>query len=350
MHKIFGDRFFGRTGPAWHELGTTDPNITLCSKAVKKAKLDFNIFLAPVSGQVTTPLGTQLVNVPNKMMILREPTHDDPEHRFLGFASPEYGIMQNMEIAKSLDVLNDDYPVETVGAIGQGETMFITLDAGSHKIKGEELKLYFLVTDTRDGGTSMKIAFTPVRVVCNNTLVTGLKQSLVSISLEHVAGLASAFDARVGLVKRMVAAQSSTLDMFDKMAKWSLKKDEIEFVLNATYPLPKKPKKAGLLDDMSEAEAKLIGVLYEEASESNASWAYYCERAMTLRYAATELFEKHNDEFKKTSGTAWGLYNAVVETADFRKGAESIPASALWGPRAAEKKRSFAALQTVMTK
>ena len=350
MHKIFGDRFFGRTSSAWHEIGTTDPSITLCSKAVKRAKLDFNIFLAPVSGQVTTPLGTQLVNVPNKMMILREPTHDDPEHRFLGFASPEYGIMQNMEIAKALDVLNEDYPCETVGAIGQGETMFITLDAGSHKVKGEELKLYFLVTDTRDGGTAMRIAFTPVRVVCNNTLVTGLKQSLVSISLEHVAGLATAFDARINLVKRMVAAQSSTLEMFDKMAKWSLKKNEIEFVLNATYPLPKKPKKASLLDDIDEKEAKLTGALYDEASEVSALWEYYCQRAMTLRYAATELFEKHNDEFPKTKNTSWGLYNAVVETADFRKGSESIPVSAIWGPRSQEKKRAFASLQEVMVR
>lgn len=350
MHNLFGDRFFGRTGPGWHEIGITDPSITLCSKAVKKAKLDYKIFLAPVSGQVETPLGTQLINVPNKAMILREPTHDDPEHRFFGFASPEYGILQNMDIAKSLDVLNEDWPCETVGALGFGETIFITLDAGSHKIKGEELKLYFLITDTRDGGTSMKIAFTPVRVVCNNTLVTGLKQSLVSVSLEHVAGLKNAFDSRINLVKRMVAAQSSTLQMFDTMAKCSLKKVDMEFMLASTYPLPKKPKKASILDDINEAEAKLIGVLYDEASESSATWEYYCQRAYTLRAAATELYEKHNDEFPKTAKTVWGMYNAVVETADFRKGAESIPVSALWGPRAAEKKRAFAAGVEVCTK
>ena len=350
MHNIFGDRFFGRTGPAWHELGTTDPGIVLCSKAVRRAKLDYRVFLAPVSGQVDTPMGTVLVNVPNKMMILREPTTDDPEHRFFGFASPDYGILQNMEIAKALDVLNDDWPVETVGALGMGETVFFTLDAGERKVRGEDIKLYFLITDTRDGGTSLKIVFTPVRVVCNNTLITGLRQSLVTVSLEHIAGLKAAFESRVALVQQMTAAQDATMTVFDRMARCSLKKQEIEFVLKQTYPDPRKPKKATILDDLSDADAKLIGVLYDEASEVNQLWEYYCNRAQMFRDAAGELVSKHNDEFPKTANTAWAVYNAVVESADFRRGSDGIAASAIWGPRSQEKKRAFRAAVDLMDK
>lgn len=346
--NIFGDRFFGRTGPAWHEIGTTDPNITSCVKAVKKAKLDYKIFLAPVSGQVETPMGTTLVNVPNKAMILREPTVDDPEHRFFGFASPDYGIIQNVDLAKSLDVLTEDWPCETVGALGNGETVFFTLDAGDFKVRGEDMKSYFLVTDTRDGGTSMKIAFTPVRVVCQNTLVTGLRESLVTVSMEHVAGLQGALDNRLSLVKRLTAAQGATTSVFEKLAKCSLKKSDVEFVLDATYPLPPKPKKATILDDIDDDEVKLIGVLYDEASQANALWEYYCQRSSVLREGAMELFQKHNDEFKKTANTGWGLYNAVVESADFRRGTDSIPVSAIWGARAAEKKRAFKAVVSLL--
>jgi hypothetical protein len=349
--NIFGDRFFGRTGPAWHEIGTTDPNITTCVAAVKKAKIDFKIFLAPVSGQVETPMGIQLVDVPNKRMILREPTHDDPEHRFLGFASPEYGIMQNIDIAKAMDVLTDTWPCETVGALGVGETLFMTLDAGMFKIKGEDVKSYFLISDTRDGGTSMKIALTPVRVVCQNTLVTGLKQSMVSVSLEHVAGIGKTLESRLSLVKKMTAAKDVTIKTFEEMAKYSLKKSEVDFVLSKTYPTPKKPKKAGLLEEtFTEEETKLISVLYQEASEANSLWEYYVTRSQILKDAASELFEKHNDEFKKTANTSWGLFNAIVESADFRRGSDSIAESCLFGARAQEKKRGFAALQEVMVR
>jgi len=129
-----------------------------------------------------------------------------------------------------------------------------------------------------------------------------------------------------------------------------LKKSEIEFVLDAAYPLPKKPKKASILDDIDDAEAKLIGVLYDEASAAATLWEYYCTRSQILKDAALELYAKHNDEFPKTAKTSWGLYNAVVESADFRRGSDSIAVSTLFGARAAEKKRTFAALQQVMVK
>lgn len=348
MNKVFGDRFLGRGGPVWSEIGVSNPAAATASKAVKKAKLDYNIILAPVSGQVDTPMGTQLVNIEKKSAILREPTSDDPEYRFFGFASPEYGIVQNMDIAKSLDTLTDDWPVETVGALGYGETIFITLDAGERKIKGEDLKLYFLVTDTRDGGTSMKIAFTPVRVACYNTLVTGLKSSLVTVSMDHVASIGSVFDSRVSLVKRLTAAQDSTLEIFDMMSKFKLKGKQFERVIEAAYPLPKRPKKAVVLDEVTVDESELVGMLYDEASHANQLWEYYCQRALGLRDAASELFAKFNDEFPKTANTGWAVYNAVVETADFRNGSDSVPVSAIWGARAQEKKRAFTEVSSLM--
>jgi len=349
--KLFGDRFFGRDGHVLNQIGYKDPNITTCVKAVKKAKLDFNIILAPVSGQVETPMGTQLVSVPNKAMILREPTQDDPEHRFLGFASPDYGIIQNLEIAKALDVLTDEWPCDSVGSLGHGETVFFSLDAGEFKIKGEECKSYFLMTDTRDGGTSMKIAFTPVRLKCQNMLITGLKKAFVSVSMEHVSGMRVALESRLSLMKKMVQAKDTTIKIFETMAAFKLKKSELEFVMDRTYPMPKRPKKTSLLEEtFTEAETKLIGVLYEEASQANSLWEYYCTRAQTLRDASMDLYHKFNDETPKTANTAWAAFNAIVESADFRNGSESVAESAIWGPRSSEKKRGFAALQDVMVR
>lgn len=347
MHNLFGDRFFGRTGPGWHEIGFTDPRITKCLTAVKKAKLDYNIFLAPMKADT----GAGLVDVSNKMVILREPTHDDPEYAAFGYASPEYGIMQNVDIAKAMDELTDVWPCETVGALGKGETIFITLDAGERQIKGETIRQYFLVTDTRDGGTSLKIAFTPVRVVCQNTLVTGLRSALISLSMEHTTSLGISFESRMSLIKKLETSQDRTMEAFDLMAKTSLKKNDLEFILNAAYPMPKKPAKAAIVDDFtSEADIAEIGALYAEATQAVALWEYYCQRSLTLKDAATELFKKFNDEFPKTANTAWAAYNAVTESADWRKGAESVPVSAIWGPRGAEKKRAFAAAQSVVVK
>lgn len=348
MHNLFNDRFFGRTGPGWHEIGHTDPKLTSCEKVVKKYGMDYNIFLAPMKADV----GNGMVEVPtNKRMILREPTKDDPNYQLLGFATDEYGIMQNVDIAKSLDTLTDIWPCETVGVLGKGETIFMTLDAGEREVRGELVKQYFLVTDTRDGGTSLKIAFTPVRVVCQNTLVTGLRAAIISLSMEHTTALPLSFPARVNLVKKLETSRDRTMENFEMLAKCSLKKGDFEFILNAAYPLPKRPAKAVIVDEYTDKDdIAEIGALYEEASQAVQLWEYYCDRAKTLQSAATELFTKFNDEFPKTANTAWAAFNAIVESADWRKGADSVPASALWGPRASEKKRAFGAAQAIVTK
>ena len=81
-----------------------------------------------------------------------------------------------------LDPISEKFPVETVGAIGQGEKIFVSLDAGGSKIAGEDHELYWLITDHRDGTGAMTMAFTPVRVVCQITLITGLRNSKVSVN------------------------------------------------------------------------------------------------------------------------------------------------------------------------
>ena len=65
------------------------------------------------------------------------------------------------------------------------EEIGLPFKCGEAAIAGEHHKLYYLITDHRDGLGALTIAFTPVRVVCQNTLTTGLNQAKVSVSLSH---------------------------------------------------------------------------------------------------------------------------------------------------------------------
>jgi len=348
--NLFGERFVYRKEPGWHGLGIPMAEGETCVDGVIRAKADFCIIKTPVFGTVETVDGKQSVSVTDRIMILREPTKDDPEYRFLGFASPTYGIIQNMDIAKSLDILTDKWPCETVGVLGKGETLFVSLDAGEIEIAGEFIHQYFLVTDTRNGGTAMKIAFTPVRVVCQNTLVTGLRSSIISVAMEHVANVHRAFDSRLNLIKQLENAKELTLSSLKLLAKCQLTKNDIDFVLTAVYPMPKYPKKAELLQDTEHIENALVGALYEEATKAQQSFEYYCNRAKAYREQARVLFGQFNDEYSATANTAWALYNAVVESADYRDGAKSVVNSSIWGARANEKKRAFASVLAIATR
>jgi hypothetical protein len=345
MDNIFGERIVLSRTPGWHKLGTVFTDPTTPSEGLKMANMDYQIFKAQMAGQIETPFGTQLVPVEGKSILFREPTADDPLHRFLGTCGEDYEIVQNSDVASALDRLADTWPLETMGALDRGKTMFATLDAGLTTVAGEEVHQYFLATNTSDGGTSMKIAFTPVRVVCQNTLVTGLKSATVSAALSHSRGILASLDARVDVIKKMQKASFTTLQAFEAMAKAAVDEAGTRAVLEAVYPLPVKPAKLAAVEGIdSEQDIALLGQLWAEADSASQTWEYYCQRQMGFRSLAERLFARVNDEHPAIAGTGWALYNAVVESADYRKGADSVAQSSIWGTRANEKKAAFSAV------
>lgn len=348
--NLFGERFLGNREPAWHGLGKVFEDPITAVEAVELCGLNYSVVKLPLAGLVQTPFGTQMVEVEDRIMIAREPTPDDDRYQFFGVASPNYGIIQNTDVAKALDVLTSEWPVETVGALGKGETIFFSLKVGGVEIGGEEVEEYFLVTDTKNGGTSMRIAYTPVRVVCQNTLVTGLSQAIISTTLEHHADIEGEFSFRVGLIDQMNKARLTVSQLFGTLAKVQLTVEDLSEIMAAAYPYPRKPAKVNLLEeDFNDKDITALGNLYLEAGEAVQQWEAICNKMNEFRTAATGLFSKINDEHPGVANTPWAAYNAVVELADYRRGKndESIQASALFGIRAQEKVRAFKAALSV---
>jgi hypothetical protein len=223
----------------------------------------------------------------------------------------------------------------------------MTLKAGQSMIDGKDpVDNYFLVTDTKDGGTSLKIAFTPIRVVCQNTLVVGLKQATVSASLSHYAGMNDELSFRLKLLNKLQLAQSRTIDAFNRMAVSVLQPNQVVDIVTSAYPMPNRPRKAEMLDDVDEGQIEELEGLYDEMTNVQDLWLYHCQRAEAFREGAIQLIEKFNDENKHFANTAWAAYNGVVECEDYREGGDSVFISQLWGTRAQTKRRAFnAALQ-----
>jgi phage/plasmid-like protein (TIGR03299 family) len=334
---MFGERFAGYREPAWHGLGKVFEDPISAVEAVEKADLGFEIIKAPLTAHIE---GVNCLT--GKYGIFREPTDDDPQYQYLGTASADYKIMQNKEIAQMLDPLTDKWPVETVGALGQGETMFMSLFAGGDTVANEDIKKFFLITDTRNGGTSMKILFTPVRVVCQNTLVSGLRQSIVSSSITHSMNMQQVLQARIDLIGKMQIAMEKSMASFEVLADAAIGEDGAQAVIDAAFPMPRKPRKMALLEQsLEDDELEEFGILFDQAKGARDNWLYQCERVEKYREGAMYNYDRLCDEHSHIAGTAWAAYNAVVEFADFRKGAKSVNSNALFGYRAGEKKKAF---------
>ena len=338
--SLFGDRFAGRREPAWHKLGKVFPQKekVLASEGMKKADILFGIDKHPQIVKMED--GKELET--GSYAVVREPTHDDPEHRVLATVGKEWTCLQASELGKMLDPISEQFPVETVGAIGNGEKIFLTMDAGASTIAGEDHELYWLVTDHRDGTGAMSIAFTPVRVVCQNTLITGLRSSKVSVNLKHNKSIQTDASFYLDIFNQMARTQENVVNAMDSMTKTRLKAKEVETILTSAYPTASRPTRLKLSANISadDVPSSVWKRILNDKKEQKEEWDKRQGRVDRIKDNAKERLDVFNQEFPKLSNTPWAVYNAVVETEDYRRG-HTASGTTLFGGRAEAKARAF---------
>ena len=336
--SLFGDRFLGRE-PAWHRLGkvmdTTDLTAT---QAMEIADIGFDVLKVPTHAEM--PDGT-LVET-GQFAVVRNATHDDPEPRVLSTVGSQWTALQARDLAKMLDPITREYPVETAGALGKGEKIFFTLDAGEGQIAGEEHRLYYLVTDHRDGSGALSIAFTPVRVVCQNTLTTGLASAKVSVNLKHNRTIHQDTEWYMYLFNSMLQAKERVVPVMNTLAEYRIDNEEAKSIITSAYPEASKPRRLTLSQDITpdDVSRDVWTSILNDKKHYQDEYEKRVERNKAIRNGAWERYQFFNDKNPQLANTPWGAWQAVVETEDFRKG-HSNSATAIFGMRAEAKSRAF---------
>jgi phage/plasmid-like protein (TIGR03299 family) len=352
-HAIFGQRFLGRREPAWHGLGTTFPADAEMSPAegILRVNGDYHVQKLPLV--VHLPDGVTLAS--DKVAIVRYPTHDDGSYHVLGYAGPDYEVVQNIELGFMLEDLAKEWPLETVGVLNQGRDIFITLDAGSAGVGGEEIRQYFLLANSHTGGKSLKVALTPVRVVCQNTLIAGTSAASIISALPHTINLRAEVNFRIDLIANMRRSQLRLLESFEAMARFKVDADQAKEIITAAYPMPKPPAKKLLGDVLVNDQAMMQGLgddkklalsILTTKNEATAEYEYKIKRVEQFREAAKERVDAINDQFLQIAGTAWATWQGVTETecyrnSDGKDGSTAASQSILFGERGQAMARSY---------
>ena len=110
----------------------------------------------------------------------------------LGVVGKDYEVVQNVDAFEFFDAIvggGDGILYETAGALGKGERIFITAKLpGYIRVgKGDFIEQYLMLTTSHDGFGSITAAFTPVRVVCRNTLNAAMRNHSNAIKIRHTA-------------------------------------------------------------------------------------------------------------------------------------------------------------------
>ena len=206
MHAInkSNDRyaFYSNKQVAWHGLGTVVEGSKTSKEVIELANLNYNVRLAEIHALIKEVEREEIKNTnifckrgketkyfTTEQIHSNFLTYRDDTYETFGIVGNRYNIIQNSEAFDFFDDIAKDGIVtfETAGALGKGETIFITAKLSENfKVHGTDLiENYLVLTNNHNGKSAITIYFTTVRVVCYNTLMMSLKEAKNKITIKH---------------------------------------------------------------------------------------------------------------------------------------------------------------------
>lgn len=324
-HELFGEKFYSHRQPAWHGLGLVNDEELTASESFEKIG-PYDVHLE----DLVTPSGLNT----GLRAIVRDPVPGiDDQPRFFGSVGPEYQLITPWNAVKIWDSAVTRH-VETIGVLYSGSTIFITTKLPSFDVKNDQVDNYLLFVSPMDGLAAAQLRVTPVRVVCNNTLVAAKSQSSVAYKVVHDEHAVQRLTQWLGGAMEIIETKTEGLkEAFRAMADRRLTPDEVQMILERAYVMPKTPVK-NAPDHVMVQRAK--------------DYEFAVQAVNRQREAARQIFDGKGvgQETEAAKGTAWGLYNSIVELGDYGRSTklESRAVDTLFGQRASAKERAFEAV------
>lgn len=274
----------------WHGLGTRVPQEVTSEEALRVAGLDWSVATVPVlaGGPDQAPVGVEGWKAVIRLTDMKA----------LGVVGDRYRPIQNGEAFTFFDELVGEGQAiyHTAGALDGGRRVWILAKLPGEVVvaRDDVTEKFLLLTNSHDGTTSLRMFFTPVRVVCQNTLNLALSQGMgEGIAIRHTASAL----ARLNQAREALGIANRFYDQFGL---------EAQVLVRASY---------------SDAQMKELAETILPALEGEVS-----TRTLRAREKVVDLFE-NGQGHAPIRGTAWAALNAVAEFTDhFRstRGADEL--------------------------
>ncbi len=285
--------FFSVKEKAWHGLGQIVQDYPTSAEAIQFAGLDYEVIKQDI---YTTCYNAdcQPMDFTNRIKTHFATMRPDTGE-VLGVVGKDYEIIQNRDAFSFFDsiVSGDGIQYETAGALGKGERIFITAKLpGYIKVGREDLiEQYLFLTTSHDGYGSITAAFTPVRIVCNNTLNAALRNHSNSIKIRHTANAKDRLEQahKVMGISNQLSSQLETI--FNRWTTVKVTDPELQRLIQLAM-VPNKE----VLDSIEKGQFDELSTCFNNMCNS------VFEYAMSSPTQQTET----------ARGTLFGAYNAIT--------------------------------------
>ncbi len=285
--------FFSVKEKAWHGLGKIVDQYPTSKEALEFAGLNYTVTkedLYTTSYNHNGELMDYTSKVNTHFATIRRDTG-----AILGIVGKDYEIVQNQDAFVFFDAIvgGDGIQYETAGALGNGEKVFITAKLPGYIRVGDDdlTEKYLFLTTSHDGFGSITAAFTPIRIVCNNTLNAALKNHSNCIKIRHTANAKERLEQahRLMGISNNMALQMEAI--FNRWTKVKITDREVRQLIQKAM-IPNKE----ILQRLEAGNEDQVSTYYKNMCD----------------YAYSYAMEDETQQFETTKGTLFGAYNAIT--------------------------------------
>lgn len=273
-----GKHAFVKVGEkAWHGLGVYVNQAMTAEEAIRLGGLDYIVEKQPL----VTEKG---VAVPGFYATVRTDTGDA-----LGVVSEQYHVVQNHEVFNFFDPIIDrnEAIYETAGALGKGETIFITAKLPSDiLVHGEVVENYVVLSSGHHGrkGGAIQVGFSSIAVVCQNTLRAALKEMQNKITILHFSNAKEKLETAHKIMGMTSTYTQQLNSIFNRMAEVKITDAKLREYIEAVM----RPNK----EQISKEE--------------------YSKRFVNMVDDIFAFAKDHEtQQYDTRANTVWGAYNAI---------------------------------------
>ncbi len=175
--------FYTREKP-WHGLGIHVGQALSSLEALEVSGLDWRVIQKPI-------ITIDGISVEGYKANIR-----DYDKKVLGVVTDRYKVVQNSEaFAFTDELLGNGVRYETAGSLQEGRKIWLLAKLPNEYIMlGDRISPYLVFSNAHDGSGAIRVAMTPIRVVCQNTLNLALSTAARSWSAIHTGDIQSKLD------------------------------------------------------------------------------------------------------------------------------------------------------------
>jgi phage/plasmid-like protein (TIGR03299 family) len=164
----------------WHGLGEKLEEAPTISEAIEASGLDWEV-------------GTKDLVTKDFQEVPAKATYRKSDNAILGVVGPRYVPLQNRDAFDWFQpfIDNGECSLHTGGSLSDGQKVWVLAQLNrdpSEIVPGDEVQKFILLSNSHDGTTSIRVGYTPIRVVCVNTLAAAHQKGVSQmLRIRHTA-------------------------------------------------------------------------------------------------------------------------------------------------------------------